>query len=214
MNVKLNDNQKIDKINCANKVFGIMHSVLMRESKIRRSQEHFWIVGLNYTNNILFVELISLGADNKVMISPRELFRFALKKFAHSIILVHNHPSGTNTPSNTDNDFTDHYVKLGEFLNVHVLDHIIITESNGFYSYAEMGKLKSYNLSKELDEFDFQQERENLIYNHFKQKIQQEIISDIASEFIKTKTPVKRISEITGIQKNILLQMKRELIIC
>lgn len=103
---------------------------------------------------------------------------------------------------------------MGEFLNIPVLDHIIITESNGYYSYAESGNIKTYNHSKVFENFDFHKEREHLIYNHFKQKIQLEIKSNIASEFIKTKTPIKRISEITGIQKNILMQMKRELFDC
>lgn len=211
MNVRLNDNQKVTKLNSAFKVAEIMHSILMRENKMRRTQEHFWIIGLNNANNVLFVELVSLGADNKVMISPRELFRFALKKLAQSIILVHNHPSETNTPSNSDNEFTDYIVRLGAFLNVSVLDHIIITESNGFYSYAESGNIKDFKSNNSFKKNDFEKSYEELLYNQIKEKIVQETKSNIANELIKIKTPFKHIYEITGVHKYLLKRMKKEI---
>lgn len=210
MNVRLNDNQKVTKINSAVKVHELMHSVLMRENKMSRVQEHFWILGLNNTNNILFVELVCLGADNKVMVSPKEVFRIGFIKFAQSFILVHNHPSGANYPSDKDNEFTDYYTRLGAFLNIPVLDHIIITESNGYYSYAETGNLINYINQKSLIDYDFELNHEKLIYNQIKEKITKEINTNIAKEFIKTKTPIKLINEITGVQKYILKQMKQE----
>src|SRR5690606_40012143 len=93
MNVRLTQEQKIRILNSGD-VYNVMQQVLLRENKIRRNQEHFWVVGLNNKNKILFIELISLGAVNSVQVNPPEVFRMAIYKMAVKMILVHNHPSG------------------------------------------------------------------------------------------------------------------------
>ncbi|MGX1930135.1 JAB domain-containing protein [Flagellimonas sp. 2504JD4-2] len=81
--------------------------MLLRENKIRRNQEHFWVVGLNTKNKILFIELIGLGAVNRVNADPPDVFRMAIYKLATKVILVHNHPSGVVDASKGDQEFTD-----------------------------------------------------------------------------------------------------------
>lgn len=99
---------------------------------------------------------------------------------------------------------------LGAFLNLPVLDHIIITETNGYYSYAESGNITIFKSIETLKQYDFDKKYAELIYNQIKEKIVLEIKTKIAKEFIKTKTPIKLINEITGVQTHILKCMKKE----
>ncbi len=140
MNVRLNKDQKIKILN-SDDIFNILKQILLRENKIRRSQEHFWVIGLDDSNKILFIELLALGARNRVSIESPFVFRLAVQKLSFKIILAHNHPSGNLTPSKADLDFTDKIFKVGTILDVEVLDHLIITES-GYYSFENEGILE------------------------------------------------------------------------
>jgi len=132
MNVRLTPEQKIKILN-ADDVYKIMQQILLRENKISRNQEHFWVVGLDTKNKILFIELIGLGTVNRVNANPPDVFRMGIYKLAVSMILVHNHPSGDLTPSQADLDMTDRMLKVGQLINIEVLDHLIISEK-GFTS--------------------------------------------------------------------------------
>jgi len=140
MNVRLNKEQKIRELN-SDDLFKVMQQILLRENKIRRNQEHFWTIGLNKNNKILFIELIGLGANNRVAADPPDVFRMAIYKLASKVILAHNHPSGNLSPSKTDLNFTDKMLKSGRILNIEVIDHIIITES-GYMSFEKEGMIK------------------------------------------------------------------------
>jgi len=118
-----------------------MQQVLLREIKIRRNQEHFWVVGLDSANKVLFVELVSLGSVNSVNISPPEVFRMGIYKLAVKMILVHNHPSGQLKPSDSDLDFTDKMLKSGKMINIQVIDHLIISEES-FLSFEDKELIK------------------------------------------------------------------------
>ncbi|MGB3465472.1 MAG: JAB domain-containing protein [Cyclobacteriaceae bacterium] len=135
MNVRLSKEQKTKILN-ADQVYNVMQQILLRENQIRRGQEHFWIVGLDNANGILFIELISLGGTNRVQVKPREVFRVAIYKMAVRAILVHNHPSGELFPSEGDKDVTDRLLKSGDMLGIEVIDHLIISEKT-FYSFEE-----------------------------------------------------------------------------
>jgi len=128
MNVRLNKDQKIKILN-SDDIYNVMQQILLRENKIRRNQEHFWVVGLNNSNKILFIELIGLGNVNRVNANPPDVFRMAIYKLAVKMILVHNHPSGNLNPSKEDVYFTDRMLKVGKIINIEVIDHLIITES-------------------------------------------------------------------------------------
>jgi DNA repair protein RadC len=137
MNVRLSAAHKIKVLNSTD-IFTVMQTILLRENKIRRSQEHFWVIGLNSGNKILFIELVSLGATNRVEIAPAEVFRMAIYKSAIKMILVHNHPSGSVKISEADRDFTDRMIKSGNMLAVEVLDHLVITEES-YTSFVDLG---------------------------------------------------------------------------
>jgi len=191
MNVRISKEQKI-KIGEPDDVYKIMQQILLRENKIRRNQEHFWIVGLNNAHKILFIELLCLGASNRVNIDPPDVFRMAIYKLASKAILVHNHPSGEVIPSEADKGFTDHMLKAGKFLRIEVLDHLIITD----HTYASMGELGimeelrnngNYEMIKgekdELMEFKLRIEGERAVKEN---KI------EIAKRMLKDKEPIKK----------------------
>jgi DNA repair protein RadC len=115
-----------------------MQQILLRQNKIRRAQEHFWVAGLKADNSIFFVELISIGAQNYAHVSPPDVFRMEIYKLAVRMILVHNHPSGNLKVSASDKDITDRLLKVGKMINIEVIDHLIITES-GFTSFKDKG---------------------------------------------------------------------------
>jgi DNA repair protein RadC len=139
MNVRLTEEQKIKILN-SDDVYTVMQSILLRQNKIRRNQEHFWIVGLNHKNVILFIELIAIGRNNRVNVHPPDVFRMAIYKLASRTILVHNHPSGELKISDTDKNLTDKLLKVGKIIEIDVIDHLIISEKN-YTSFEDLGVL-------------------------------------------------------------------------
>lgn len=89
-------------------------------------KEHFMVLHLDAKNKIVKDEIISVGALTGTIAHPREVFKSAIKESAHSVILVHNHPSGDPTPSDEDKIVTERLFEAGELLGIKVLDHVII----------------------------------------------------------------------------------------
>ena len=102
--------------------------------------EEFWIIFLNRANLVLGKKQISMGGMSGTVADPRMIFKAALDEKAVSIILCHNHPSGNNQPSAADIQLTKNISEAGKFLEINVLDHIIVTQ-HGFYSFADEGLL-------------------------------------------------------------------------
>ncbi|MCB2261837.1 MAG: JAB domain-containing protein, partial [Candidatus Thiosymbion ectosymbiont of Robbea hypermnestra] len=146
MEVKLSKQQKVT-VNDADDIHLIMRQILRRENKIGQGQEHFWMVGLNQANKILYIELVALGSSNMTNVKPREAFRMAIYKLAIQVIMVHNHPSGRVMPSYEDQDLTDHFIQAGKFLKVEVIDHLIISDET-YYSFVESGLFKKLQASE------------------------------------------------------------------
>lgn len=102
-------------------------------------QEEFHVLLLNSQLQLIHCECVFRGTLDSVTIHPREIFNLALAHRAHSIILMHNHPSGLAKPSSADIEITDVLVKAGDIIGIPIIDHIIITEEK-FWSYAESHK--------------------------------------------------------------------------
>lgn len=98
--------------------------------------EEFWILYLNNSNKVLRHMQLSKGSITGTLVDVRLLFKEALLLGAVSIILAHNHPSGMLKPSQADINITKKIRAAGEQLDIKVLDHLIITESN-FFSFAD-----------------------------------------------------------------------------
>ncbi len=159
MRVKLTKEQKIQVLNSRD-IALIMQQVLLRENKIGRSKEHFWVVCLSNSNRILLIELISLGNGKKSIVDPTEIFSFALQKRAVKVIMVHNHPGGELQPSPDDEDITDRMYQVGLFLDVPVIDHLILSET-GYYSFVDSGLLLKLSKSKKYV-LKYKQEEERI----------------------------------------------------
>lgn len=145
MDVKLTEAERIKILN-SDDIYGIMQKVLLRENKIDQNREHFWVVGLESNQRILFIELISLGTVNKALVEPMEVFSFALQKRAVKVILCHNHPSGELKPSDKDKDITDRLIQVGFIVNTPVIDHLIISEKS-YLSFLDIGLLEELEKS-------------------------------------------------------------------
>ena len=136
MEIRLSDN-KI-KANSPDAVESIFKPILAAESEIDQDKEHFWVVGIRGNNRVHYIELVSLGVLNASIAHPREVFRFAIIKSVSHIILVHNHPSGSTTPSEEDRRITAQMINAGNVVGIKVLDHVIIGEDRRS-SFQEMG---------------------------------------------------------------------------
>jgi len=102
------------------------------------NHEEFWILLLNRANKITSRHLVSKGGQAGTIADPKIIFNIALQNHAASVILAHNHPSGNLKPSNADLELTQKLRSAGQFLDIPVLDHLIITDQ-GFLSFADEG---------------------------------------------------------------------------
>lgn len=208
MNVKLSESHKKASLNNPTKVAPIMQQILMRENKLGRSQEHFWIIGLNDANKILFIELISLGRQNRVMVNPPDVFRMAIYKLAFKVILVHNHPSGVLKISGADKDLTDHLTKVGEIIKINVVDHLIISETEhvSFLEQGIMDTIKTSNTWRVL-------EREQIELQNMQQQIEIEraekgIRVELAKKLKEKGMDNATIKELTGLKLSVINKLK------
>jgi len=126
MNVKLTPQQKIKLLN-AEDIFSVMQRILLRENKIDRDKEHFWIIGLASNDRLLFVELVSLGSATETVIEPMKVFRMAVMRNTAKAVLVRNHPTLELESSMQERDVCDRLIQVGRILNVPVVDHLVIT---------------------------------------------------------------------------------------
>lgn len=104
------------------------------------NHEQFWIMLLNNANKVIRLEKIGVGGMTGTTADPKKIFKCALENNAASIMLCHNHPSGNVIPSNADKQITNNLVKAGQFLEIKILDHIIIGNDN-YFSFADEGLL-------------------------------------------------------------------------
>ena len=103
-------------------------------------QERFVLAMLDAKNKLIKDEIISIGTISSTLVSPRDIFKTALRYNAVNIIVLHNHPSGDSRPSKEDIDITGRLVSAGNILGLKVLDHIIIGDKE-YYSFKEKGMI-------------------------------------------------------------------------
>lgn len=101
-------------------------------------REMFITVMLNRANQVTGYHLTSLGGVSGTVVDAKIVFHSAVSALASSIILAHNHPSGNLTPSQADIDLTHKLISAGKFLDIHVLDHLILGRS-GYVSFGDEG---------------------------------------------------------------------------
>lgn len=102
--------------------------------------EVFAVLFLNRANKINDFKIISEGGITGTVADPRIILRTALEKEAVSLILCHNHPSGSLKPSRADEELTQKIKEAAKYLDIKVLDHLIVSD-DGYYSFADEGIL-------------------------------------------------------------------------
>lgn len=100
------------------------------------SEEHFVAFHLDAKNQVIGYHVVSHGTVSSSLVHPREVFKAALLANSHAMIVAHNHPTGSLTPSDEDIDVTRTLIKAGELMGINVIDHIIVS-SNGLCSLRE-----------------------------------------------------------------------------
>jgi DNA repair protein RadC len=126
------------KISCSKDAYKVL-TEYWDEDKIEFI-EQFKVLILNRANRVIGIYEVSTGTTTSTLADPKLIFIAAIKTNASSLILAHNHPSGNLTPSQADLNLTKQMTEVGKFLQIPVIDHIIIT-SESYYSLADMGNL-------------------------------------------------------------------------
>ena len=103
-------------------------------------REQFRVLFLNRKNQLIADEVQQVGTVDHAPVYPREIVKRALEHGATALILVHNHPSGDPTPSDSDIAMTEEIIRAARTLDVVVHDHLIIAKS-GHASFKAMGLL-------------------------------------------------------------------------
>ena len=184
MKVTLTREQRIRVLDTED-VYKVMQQILLRENKIRRDKEHFWIVCLSNIDRIMLIELLSLGTENASLVDPTEVFSFALQKQAKKLIMVHNHPNEVILlPSDADMDLTNHMYQVGKFLDLPVLDHLIINEKK-YLSFANTHVLERLARSKKYV-LQYKEEAERIMEKGRKEGIR--IGLEKGQELVEQKT--------------------------
>ena len=110
---------------------------LVMEDMKNLDREHFRVILLDSKNSVISIETVSIGTVNASLVHPREVLKPALEKSATCMILVHNHPTGSVSPSREDILLTRRFDKCGRILGIEVVDHIII--GDGRYTSMKEG---------------------------------------------------------------------------
>ncbi|HEY8404022.1 MAG TPA: DNA repair protein RadC [Flavobacteriales bacterium] len=104
--------------------------------------EEFWVMCLNNARHVLALKKISEGGLTATYVDPKKVFHLALQYNAASIIIAHNHPSGTLKPSRSDELLTKRLLDAGKLLECTLDDHLIVCDDN-YFSFADEGLLHS-----------------------------------------------------------------------
>jgi DNA repair protein RadC len=109
-----------------------------------RTSSREQIVGLylNARMKLIHKEILSIGAFNQAVITPKEIFSVIKQLPVMYLVLAHNHPSGDPSPSEEDLAFTKRVAQAADMLGIQLLDHLIVGKTS-HYSFKQAGQMKS-----------------------------------------------------------------------
>lgn len=125
-------------VKCSSDIYQLLLQVW--DENLIELQEQFKVILLNRSNRVLGIYQASSGGITGTVADPKLILIAALKAGACSIVLSHNHPSANLKPSRADEELTCKIREAAKFLDMQVLDHLIISLS-GYYSFADEGHL-------------------------------------------------------------------------
>lgn len=127
------------EFNTPSKIAEMMNKVFQAN---RQTEEYFYEACFTVKMGLIGVFEISHGTIDRALAGTREVIQKALLCGAASIVLLHNHPSGSPQPSREDNTIKDRMVKAGQIIGITVVDNIIIGNGGRYFSYKEAGKME------------------------------------------------------------------------
>lgn len=130
---KLSEAEESNRVKCSKDVADIFQPLLSD-----LVHEEFWILYLNRSNKVITRMKLSQGGVSGTVTDVRIVMKKAVECLASGIILCHNHPSGNLNPSEADTKITQKMKEAGAFMDIHLLDHLIISEKD-YYSFADNG---------------------------------------------------------------------------
>jgi DNA repair protein RadC len=130
---RVEDAVELKKITSSKMIFELMQPIIGE-----LPHEEFWVLYLNNANKVLSKSQQGKGGITGTLVDVRLVFKTALELGATSLILCHNHPSGTLVPSESDKKLTQKLKVVGQNLDIYVVDHVIIAEQ-GYFSFADEG---------------------------------------------------------------------------
>ncbi|MFN5550908.1 MAG: RadC family protein, partial [Bacteroidota bacterium] len=113
---------------------------MLRGELIDLPHEEFWVLLLNRANRVIKKRRISEGGVSGTVADPKLIYKMALEDLASAVVVAHNHPSGNLQPSQNDIDLTKKLKEAGKFLEVQLLDHLIVAGTK-YFSFADEGFL-------------------------------------------------------------------------
>jgi DNA repair protein RadC len=132
---RVEETVELVKITSSKVIFDLMQPIIGE-----LPHEEFWIVYLNNSNKVISKTQLSKGGITGTVVDLRLVFKMALEYGATSIVLCHNHPSGSLKPSDADIQITQKLKRAGESLEIAILDHVIVTETS-YFSFVDQGIL-------------------------------------------------------------------------
>ena len=123
---------------------------LIRDELQGRKIEMLMVILRDVRKYCLHREVISQGTLTELLLHPREIFHFAIRHRAHTLILAHNHPSGDPTPSTRDLEMTDLLVAAGKVVGIELSDHLIIGSESFISLYSKKILFRPWIFGKSL----------------------------------------------------------------
>lgn len=103
--------------------------------------EEFKVLLLNRNHKVLGMTTLTKGSTTGTIVDVKQLLQYALKTNASSVIVAHNHPSGNLEPSEADKNITKKIIAGCDAIDIKLLDHLIIVQKGGFFSFADEGMI-------------------------------------------------------------------------
>lgn len=128
------ESDSIQKVRTAAQVYNLCHDLNLLDT------ENFEILLLNHNHKLIKRETISKGGLTETTVDIRIIMRECLLNNATILICVHNHPSGSISPSRCDDELTMSIKKAADIMRIYFADHVIIG-AGAYYSYRESGKI-------------------------------------------------------------------------
>lgn len=129
------ERRAVEKITCSRDIY-----TYFLDSMVELAHEECHVMLLRHNFSVIRTVRLSSGGLTDTLVDVRMLIKQAILADATTIALCHNHPSGSLAPSKADDDLTRSVKEACSYMKIRMLDHIILT-SNGYYSYADEGRL-------------------------------------------------------------------------